>query len=120
MRFGSSDPTVPVMPYAITCTEPWAAHDPARIWADAKSTYMRYSSWTRSWVDLSQVCASWPKVQPDPEESVRTRSALPVLNLDGEADPKDPAPNTPGFAKQMPNGKQIVVPEQGHGAAFAG
>jgi hypothetical protein len=61
-----------------------------------------------------------PRVSPDPAELVRPQSLLPVLNLVGQADPKDPAWNTPGFRAAMPNGKEIVVPEQGHGVAFAG
>jgi pimeloyl-ACP methyl ester carboxylesterase len=116
----SNDTTVQVMPYAIMCTEPWAAHDPAKIWADVKSTYMRYSSWTPAWVSTAQICAAMPKATPDPEELVRPHSLLPVLDLVGQADPKDPAWNTPDFLTAMPNGKEIVVPDQGHGAAYAG
>ena len=116
----SSQQSVPVMPSLIMCTEPWAVRDPAKVWADAKGTYMRYSSSVPESVVNAQVCASLPKVTPDPEELVRVHSTLPVLNLVGAADPKDPAANTAGFAAQMPNGKEIVVPQQGHGAAYAG
>ena len=112
--------SLPVMPYAIMCTERWAVRDPAKVWADASGTYMRYSGWVRESVLLTQVCPAMPRVSPDPAELVRPQSLLPVLNLVGQADPKDPAWNTPGFRAAMPNGKEIVVPEQGHGVAFAG
>jgi pimeloyl-ACP methyl ester carboxylesterase len=81
---------------------------------------MRYSSWTPLAVAYSQICPFMPKVTPDPEELVRPHSTLPVLDLVGQADPKDPAWNTPDFTASMPNGKEIVVPDQGHGAAYAG
>lgn len=116
----SPETGIAVMPFAIMCTEPWAARDPAKVWADAKGTYMRYSTWVPTTVFATQVCAALPKVTPDPEELVRPRSLLPVLNLVGQADPKDPAWNTPNFTASMPNGKEIVVPDQGHGAAYAG
>jgi pimeloyl-ACP methyl ester carboxylesterase len=116
----SPELSLPVMPSVIMCTEPWAARDPAKVWADMKGTYMRYSSFMPQSVADVQICAAMPKVTPDPEELVRPHSLLPVLSLVGQADPKDPLPNTAGFAGAMPNGKQIVVPEQGHGAAFAG
>lgn len=116
---GGSD-HLDLMWFAVTCTEPWAVADPTRVWADVKSTYMRYAAWAPEMRNQAQVCAAWPKVQPDPEELVRVRSTLPVLNVVGEADPKDPPANSAGFAAQMPNGKELVVPEQGHGGGFAG
>jgi pimeloyl-ACP methyl ester carboxylesterase len=118
-RQGEPAGPIPIMPRAILCTEPWAAWDPARAWADAKSTYLRYSWLTAAYAN-QQVCDAWPKVDTGAEDWTRPGTALPVLALVGGADPKDPIGNVAGIQKAMPNSRVVVVPGQAHGVAAVG
>jgi pimeloyl-ACP methyl ester carboxylesterase len=114
----SSGPS-PVMFWAIVCTEPWAAHDPAAVAADARGSYLRYSFLpaTAAW---ASVCAAWPHVDVTGEDWSRVRSDVPALVLVGGSDPKDPPTNTAGVTQAMPNAKVITVPGGAHGVAADG
>lgn len=109
----------PVMFWGIVCTEPWAAHDPAAVAADARGSYLRYSFLpaTAAW---AAVCSSWPRVDLSGEDWSRVRSNVPALVLVGGADPKDPPANTAGVTQAMPNAKVITVPGGAHGVAGVG
>ncbi|HEY6961099.1 MAG TPA: alpha/beta fold hydrolase [Gaiellaceae bacterium] len=111
--------SLPLMYLAITCTEPWAAQDPARVAADANGSYLTYS-FLPSVAARTQVCGVWPKVDTSAEDWSRVRSNVPVLALVGGADPKDPPRNVAGITGAMPNAKVVVVPGGGHGVAALG
>ena len=111
---------VSVMEDEIVCTEPWAVRDWARVGAEARGSFYRYASFMADVATTAQVCAAWPKLDWSAENWSRPHSLLPVLDLVGQADPVDPAPNTAGFRAAMPNGKEIVVPGQGQQVAFLG
>lgn len=109
----------PVMFWAIVCTEPWAAHDPAAVAADARGSYLRYS-FVPSTAAWASVCAAWPRVDLSGEDWSRVRSSVPALVLVGGSDPKDPPANTAGVTQAMPNAKVITVPGGAHGVAGVG
>jgi pimeloyl-ACP methyl ester carboxylesterase len=117
--YDTSTAESPVMPWAIKCTEPWAARDPARVAANARGTYMSYTD-PASAVLSAQVCGAWPKVDPSGEDWTRPRSAVPALVLQGGADPKDPPANAAGIVQAMPNAGVVLAPGQGHGIAALG
>ena len=108
-----------LMPWAIMCTEPWAARDPAKVYADARGTYLRYSEPSTA-VQVAAGCAVWPKPDLTVEDWSRVSSPVPTLVLVGGADPKDPIGNIAGITIAMPNARVVVVPGQGHGVAFLG
>jgi pimeloyl-ACP methyl ester carboxylesterase len=110
---------LPLMYYAVTCTEPWAAQDPARVAADAMGTYLAHSMIPTAAV-MEQVCAAWPTVDLTGEDWSRVRSNVPVLVLVGGSDPKDPPRNVDGIAQAMPNAKVVIVPGGAHGVAAVG
>jgi len=117
--YGTATDASPVMPFAIKCTEPWAARDPARAAANAKGTYMSYGD-PASALLSAQICGAWPKVDVSGEDWSRPRSAVPALVLEGGADPKDPPANAAGVVEAMPNAKVVLAPGQGHGIAALG
>ncbi len=108
-----------VMPFAIKCTEPWAARDPAKVAAASKGTYLAYAD-PASALLSSEICAAWPRVDLTGEDWSRPRSTVPALVLEGGADPKDPPANAAGVDQALPNAKVVVAPGQGHGIAALG
>lgn len=111
--------SLPLMPLAVECTEPWARADPAAVWADAKSTYLRYS-YPEEAAAQAKLCAAWPSIDTSDENWQRPQTNVPVLDLAGSADPKDPPQNVAGLQSAMPNGRVVVVPGQGHGVLLVG
>jgi pimeloyl-ACP methyl ester carboxylesterase len=45
----------------------------------------------------------------------RVRSAVPVLLLNGGADPAEPPGNVANARRELPNGLTAILPGQGHG-----
>jgi pimeloyl-ACP methyl ester carboxylesterase len=108
-----------VMPTTITCTEPWAVQDPARVEAASRGSYL-YRSATASAQSTAEVCAAWPRPDIASEDWKRPRGSTPVLVLVGGADPKDPPANSAGIERSLPNARTLVVPGGGHGVSTAG
>jgi pimeloyl-ACP methyl ester carboxylesterase len=60
---------------------------------------------------LRALCAAWPH---DPGVSGTVRSTVPVVFLNGTADPGDPPPSVAGATATMPNALLVPVPGIGH------
>jgi pimeloyl-ACP methyl ester carboxylesterase len=60
---------------------------------------------------LRALCSAWPH---DPGVAGTVRSAVPVVFLNGTADPADPPANVAAAAAAMPNALLVPVPGTGH------
>ena len=100
--------------WAILCSEPWAAFDPAATARAGEGSYLASAALARARL-FHRACRVIPRarVQPD-ADSLRVVRA-PVLLLAGGADPLDPTANLRGWRRLFPRGRLIVVPGAGHG-----
>ena len=61
---------------------------------------------------MGTLCAAWPD---DPGASGPVRTSVPVVFLNGTADPVDPPDNAAGAAGTMPGALLVPVPGGAHG-----
>jgi hypothetical protein len=66
---------------------------------------------------LHALCASWPH---DPGVSGTVRTTVPVVFLNGTADPADPPANVAAAPRTMPNALRVSVPGGAHGVVTTG
>jgi pimeloyl-ACP methyl ester carboxylesterase len=103
----------PMVTYPIMCNEPWESFRPDALAGQSDS--FEYASDLASAKWWQQVCALIPK---SPAEAVGKNkppsSKVPVLALNGEADPIEPPSNMADADRLWPNGLHVVEPTQGH------
>lgn len=100
----------------IRCGDTWAAMNPARIRAQSRrSAFSSLMAATAAWQQT--LCAAWPH---DPGVSGTVHAAVPVLFLNGTADPADPPANVAAAPRTMPGALIVSVPGGGHGVAGIG
>lgn len=114
---GGSD--LRIMPWSITCNEPWMGEDPVAAAADAKGTYLERSGAASIAFDQA-VCAGFPKRAEPAAEWARVRSNAPALVLVGAADPQDPIGNIAGVNDVMPNARVVIAGGMAHGVGQYG
>ncbi|MBO0800949.1 MAG: alpha/beta hydrolase, partial [Blastocatellia bacterium] len=61
-----------------------------------------------------KVCAFWPRAQVPTAFATPVKASAPVLLISGEADPVAPPWLAADAAKQLPNGRHLVIPHTGH------
>ena len=93
----------------IRCGDAWAAMNPATVGQQGPSVFT--PEVTVKAEGLHALCAAWPH---DPGVSRTVRSAVPVVFLNGTADPGDPPANVAGATATMPNALLVAVPGIGH------
>lgn len=96
---------------SITCAESLARMDVARAIAESDATVFGSYRMQRQ----RDACARWPAAPPDPDLFRMESRDVPVLFLSGALDPVTPPDWAMEAAKKFPNGRQVVVPEGGHG-----
>ena len=99
--------------YPFMCNEPWARSRPGAL-ADQRASFEYQSDVTAArWWEY--VCSMLP---PAPSTAVADdappASEIPVLILNGEADPIDPPSIMADAASLWPNSRRLVGPGQGH------
>ncbi|HET9188079.1 MAG TPA: alpha/beta hydrolase [Acidothermaceae bacterium] len=103
----------PMVTYPIMCNEPWESFRPEAL-ADQRDSF-EYASDLASAQWWQQVCALIPK---SPVAAVGKNtppsSSVPVLALNGSADPIEPPSNMANAERLWPNGMHVVEPAQGH------
>jgi pimeloyl-ACP methyl ester carboxylesterase len=100
----------------IRCGDAWAAMNPARIAGQARlSLFTPALAATAAW--QQQICARWPH---DPGVSGVVRSTVPVVFVNGTADPADPPANVAAAPRTMPNALLVTVPGGSHQVAPTG
>ena len=94
----------------IRCGDAWAAMNHAQIARQAQvSLFTPALAATAAW--QQQLCALWPH---DPGVSGVTRSTVPVVFVNGSADPADPPANVAAAPRTMPNALLVTVPGGSH------
>jgi fermentation-respiration switch protein FrsA (DUF1100 family) len=66
------------------------------------------------------MCSVIPKGIVDADEGTPVRSQVPVLILNGEADPQDPPDNVANAQAELPNSLSLVVPGAAHTVVHLG
>jgi pimeloyl-ACP methyl ester carboxylesterase len=93
----------------IYCGDAWAAMNPATVGQPGPSVFA--SEVTVKAEGLRALCAAWPH---DPGVSGTVRSTVPVVFLNGTADPGDPPASVAAATATMPNALLVPVPGVGH------
>ena len=93
----------------IECSDAWAAMNPATVSQEGPSLFAPLV--TAQAKRLHALCSAWPH---DPGVSGTVRSTVPVVFLNGTADPADPPANIAAAAATMPNALLVSVPGTGH------
>jgi pimeloyl-ACP methyl ester carboxylesterase len=93
----------------IRCSDAWAAMNPATVGQQGPSVFA--AEVTIKAAGLHALCAVWPH---DPGVSGTVRSTVPVVFLNGTADPGDPPASVAGATATMPNALLVSVPGIGH------
>ena len=100
----------------IRCGDAWAAMNPAAMARQAgRSLFTPALAATAAW--QQQLCALWPH---DPGVSGTVRSNVPVVFVNGAADPADPPANVAAAPRTMPSALLVTVPGGSHQVAPAG
>jgi pimeloyl-ACP methyl ester carboxylesterase len=61
-----------------------------------------------------KVCEFWPRAEVPATAVTAVRSDKPVLLISGEADPVAPSWLAAEAARQLPNGRHVIIPHTGH------
>ena len=104
-------PGGPISLQAVTirCSDAWAAMNPATVGQQGPSAFA--PEVTVKADGFHALCAVWPH---DPGVSGTVHSTVPVVFLNGTADPGDPPANLAGATATMPNALLVSVPGIGH------
>lgn len=97
--------------YAIRCNEAWARYDPDQLVDSDSFAYGFRRNEAERW---QAICAHIPSADDTQVAASPASSEVPVLALNGEADPQDPPANMQGAAAVWPNSLTLTVPGQGH------
>jgi pimeloyl-ACP methyl ester carboxylesterase len=112
-RLGLTTDTLigPVSLQAVTirCSDAWAAMNPATVSQQGPSVFAAAD--TVKAAGFQKLCAVWPH---DPGVSGIVRSTVPIVFLNGTADPGDPPSSVAGATATMPNALLVRVPGVGH------
>ncbi len=103
---------VSVISYPIRCAEPWAQFQPGRI-PGRNSYYYQVAVGNAQW--WRYVCTLMPAPGAAARYPPQRASKVPVLMINGSADPQDPPANMAGARKIWPNSRLVIEPGQSHG-----
>jgi pimeloyl-ACP methyl ester carboxylesterase len=110
-------PTWSVMNLTILCYEPWARMRPAET--ETAGSYLSYAD-VRALTVPEAVCAAVPRPQPEAMYHDSVPVAVPVLLLNGSADPQDPPENVASAGRTYPRNLALTIPGQSHRYSGAG
>ncbi len=97
--------------YPIECGEDWARYQASGL-LDKSSFEYHVDLVTAQW--WQYVCPLFPRSAPAAQYGAPKASPVPVLALNGLADPQDPPPNMDGAHQFWPNSLELAVPGQAH------
>jgi pimeloyl-ACP methyl ester carboxylesterase len=105
----SAEPTQ-LQEITIRCGDAWAAMNPAKVAQQARlSLFTPQMAATAAW--QQQLCALWPH---DPGVSGVVHSNVPIVFVNGSADPVDPPANVAAAPRTMPNALLVTIPGGSH------
>ena len=102
-----------LMAYAIRCNEEWARFDPAAVRAAGVGSYYTGMALANA-QDWQRACEVVPSAGAAAHEDPAVASDVPVLLINGSADPQDPPSNMAGAAALWPHSLQLVEAHQSH------
>ena len=108
-----------VMSLEIRCTEAWARYDPAEVRRTGAGSYYMAAQLSSALMQ-AQGCPFLPAGYAPPDDAQPLHTSVPVLLLNGTADPQDPPSNVAGAPIEMPNSLEVPVPAQGHTVGHLG
>ncbi|HZC71249.1 MAG TPA: alpha/beta hydrolase [Jatrophihabitans sp.] len=100
-----------MLAYATRCNEAWARFDPDRLGGSNGYEYQSDLANARWW---QYVCRLISPAHALATSGQQPSANVPVLALNGEADPQDPPANMTGAAALWPNSLELAVPGQAH------
>jgi pimeloyl-ACP methyl ester carboxylesterase len=109
-RPSSTSAPVQAQQLTLRCSDEWAQIDAAAVAAQASSSFSAMTAADADW--QRRLCALWPH---DEGVAGPVRTDVPVLFVNGTADPADPPSNVATAAATMPNATFLTVPGGGHG-----
>lgn len=98
----------------IRCSDAWAAMNPAQMSPASSFPFASLKAAMAAW--QQQLCALWPH---DPGVSGIVRITVPVVFVNGTADPTDPPANVVTAPRTMPNALLVSVPGGTHNPVSA-
>lgn len=101
-----------MMPYTITCAEPWASDRPAALSGQRGSFAYHMFLVNAQW--WQAVCPLIPKSATAVGDLRLRPSHVPVLAFNGAGDPIEQPRNWAGAQKFWPDSRHITLPGQGH------
>jgi len=107
---GSQLAPLQVQKITLECSDEWARMDPAAVAAQSGSLFAAASQSRAAW--HQRLCAAWPH---DEGVGGTVTADVPVLFVNGTADPADPPANVAAAAATMPHATFVAVPGGGHG-----
>jgi len=103
-----------LMGSSIWCNGPWVGLDATGPWGTDFDSYT-----TAHITAFRRQCRSVPKrSEPRSLWKLPTSSPVPVLALEGGADPQDPVTNLDNLKQHFPDSRTVVLPHQGHDFSF--
>jgi pimeloyl-ACP methyl ester carboxylesterase len=106
-------PTWQLMNLTINCHEPEERLRQAETEAAAAGSFLSYAD-MQSMVNPGGVCAAVPAPPPGAIHGPLSPSPVPMLLINGAADPKDPPVNVADASLAYPNSLALTVPTQAH------
>jgi pimeloyl-ACP methyl ester carboxylesterase len=106
-------PTWQLMPMTINCYEPEERMREAETEAAAAGSFLTYADMS-AMVDPGGICAAMPAPPPTAVHGPPTVSDVPMLFINGAADPKDPPTNVAGAGRVYSRSLALTVPNQAH------
>jgi pimeloyl-ACP methyl ester carboxylesterase len=100
-----------VIGYPIRCAEPWARLLPAQITGTSSYYYQANVQGARWW---QYVCTLIPAPGDAADYGPQRPSQVPVLMINGTADPQDPPANMSGAQRVWPSSRLLAEPGQSH------
>jgi pimeloyl-ACP methyl ester carboxylesterase len=110
----AGQPSWHMMNLTILCHEPWARLDPAgTVRATPTSSYLSYED-VRTLTVPAEVCAAVPRPAPAALYGPPAPAQVPMLFINGDADPQDPPANVAPAARRYPAARLLTAAGESH------
>lgn len=113
LQYGTADWGAQIMEHVIRCSEKWADFSPEAVVQQSGDSYL--TGWyTALAYNHAQACQLTPPGELPEGRAAQPGADIPILILNGEADPQAPPENMDGYQALWPNSLLVVEPYQGH------
>ena len=105
-----------IMYWSIWCNEPWTGLNARGPWGT------EFDSYTAAFIaTFRQGCTFMPRrAEPRSLWTFPSSKRVPVLTIEGGADPQDPIANMPDLARNFPDSRAVILPYIGHAFSIGG